>query len=142
APRRADVLQRPVRVGDDALRLLVQGETPVAARVRQCIELGTVTLPLVVLDSLVEDRATDLSPGDRKSTRLNSSHVKISYAFLCLRLPRPSLLSYTTLFRSRRPVGRMSSSVQSESAMMRCASSSRARPQLRRGSVSASNSAP
>src|SRR5215475_11807102 len=26
-----------------------------------------------------------LAPGDRKSTRLNSSHVKISYAHLCLK---------------------------------------------------------
>src|SRR5437868_2550614 len=37
---------------------------------------------------------------DRKSTRLNSSHVSISYAVLCLRAPRPPLFPYTTLFRS------------------------------------------
>src|SRR5690606_32770336 len=59
---------------------------------------------------------------DRKSTRLNSSHVKISYAVFCLkkeqhslhaavlwrsgalkirsRLPRSTLFPYTTLFRS------------------------------------------
>src|SRR5690606_23529225 len=39
---------------------------------------------------------------DRKSTRLNSSHVKISYAVFCLiiRSPRPTLFPYTTLFRS------------------------------------------
>src|SRR5437660_1522633 len=39
---------------------------------------------------------------DRKSTRLNSSHVAISYAVFCLN-PRPSrytLFPYTTLFRS------------------------------------------
>src|SRR5690606_7684474 len=46
---------------------------------------------------------------DRKSTRLNSSHVKISYAVVCLSLlPRPpvsTLFPYTTLFRSAaRPV--------------------------------------
>src|SRR5436309_1374960 len=41
---------------------------------------------------------------DRKSTRLNSSHVKISYAVFCLirRPPRPPLFPYTTLFRSLR----------------------------------------
>src|SRR5690606_11974114 len=39
---------------------------------------------------------------DRKSTRLNSSHVKISYAVFCLRLPPSPLFPYTTLFRSRR----------------------------------------
>src|SRR5690606_9237542 len=39
---------------------------------------------------------------DRKSTRLNSSHVKISYAVFCLipDPPRPTLFPYTTLFRS------------------------------------------
>src|SRR5437899_110637 len=40
---------------------------------------------------------------DRKSTRLNSSHLGISYAVFCLKLGRPptsSLFPYTTLFRS------------------------------------------
>src|SRR5690606_2232017 len=39
---------------------------------------------------------------DRKSTRLNSSHVKISYAVFCFPPPTPSssLLPYPTLFRS------------------------------------------
>src|ERR1039458_5583566 len=42
---------------------------------------------------------------DRKSTRLNSSHLGISYAVFCLtmirRPPRSTLFPYTTLFRSR-----------------------------------------
>src|SRR5256885_2110314 len=54
---------------------------------------------------------------DRKSTRLNSSHLVISYAVFCLkkktslyffffflmirRPPRSTLFPYTTLFRSR-----------------------------------------
>ena len=46
--------------------------------------------------------------GDRKSTRLNSSHMSISYAVFCLkkiflmirRPPRSTLFPYTTLFRS------------------------------------------
>src|SRR5688500_6607234 len=37
---------------------------------------------------------------DRKSTRLNSSHLVISYAVFCHRPPRPTLFPYTTLFRS------------------------------------------
>src|SRR5690349_4936121 len=41
---------------------------------------------------------------DRKSTRLNSSHVEISYAVFCLKTipppPRSTLFPYTTLFRS------------------------------------------
>src|SRR5438876_872739 len=43
-------------------------------------------------------------PGDRKSTRLNSSHPSISYAVFCLKMirrpPRSTLFPYTTLFRS------------------------------------------
>src|SRR5690242_2669760 len=40
---------------------------------------------------------------DRKSTRLNSSHMSISYAVFCLIRPPPrsTLFPYTTLFRSR-----------------------------------------
>src|SRR5699024_3898481 len=41
---------------------------------------------------------------DRKSTRLNSSHVSISYAVFCLKIlrctPCSTLFPYTTLFRS------------------------------------------
>src|SRR5688500_13009169 len=46
--------------------------------------------------------------GDRKSTRLNSSHLVISYAVFSLRQtrPRPRLFPYPTLFRSRRCRGR------------------------------------
>ena len=74
-----------------------------------------------VADSLAVARETlrgyrDISDGvakqvrdeDRKSTRLNSSHSKISYAVFCLkkiflmirRPPRSTLFPYTTLFRS------------------------------------------
>src|SRR5690242_563678 len=44
------------------------------------------------------------TPPDRKSTRLNSSHMSISYAVFCLKIlrrpRRPPLFPYTTLFRS------------------------------------------
>src|SRR5690606_41952611 len=33
-----------------------------------------------------------LSPGDRKSTRLNSSHVKISYAVFCLKKKKKKII--------------------------------------------------
>src|SRR5690625_73217 len=39
---------------------------------------------------------------DRKSTRLNSSHVAISYAVVFVPSHTPSLFPYTTLFRSHR----------------------------------------
>src|SRR5690242_19357039 len=49
--------------------------------------------------------------GDRKSTRLNSSHMSISYAVFCLKMllrpPISTLFPYTTLFRSRIEVGRV-----------------------------------
>src|SRR5690606_34029482 len=43
-----------------------------------------------------------IESGDRKSTRLNSSHVKTSYAVFCFtwRPPIFTLFPYTTLFRS------------------------------------------
>src|SRR3989338_6752150 len=48
---------------------------------------------------------TGLRPGDRKSTRLNSTHTSISYSlffFLMIRRPpRSTLFPYTTLFRSQ-----------------------------------------
>src|SRR5699024_4734987 len=59
-------------------------------------------------------RLEQLRAEDRKSTRLNSSHVSISYAVFCLKKntisyslffstpthPRCTLFPYTTLFRS------------------------------------------
>src|SRR3712207_7477230 len=44
-------------------------------------------LPELLGDDLVERLAVDLlgQPGDRKSTRLNSSHANISYAVFCLK---------------------------------------------------------
>src|SRR5690554_4744243 len=34
---------------------------------------------------MLSEEATELANGDRKSTRLNSSHVRISYAVFCLK---------------------------------------------------------
>src|SRR5690606_39230135 len=69
--------------------------------------LGRQLLPQVVA---LLDQAKAIEDLDRKSTRLNSSHVKISYAVFCLKIlrppPRSPLFPYTTLFRScrREPV--------------------------------------
>src|SRR5207253_10278854 len=45
------------------------------------------SLPIIFLTSKDEelDRVLGLELGDRKSTRLNSSHVAISYAVFCLK---------------------------------------------------------
>src|SRR5690606_41585167 len=56
---------------------------------RNCIidALLKLCVPYISKDYLVAKlnvSASDRSIGDRKSTRLNSSHVKISYAVFCL----------------------------------------------------------
>src|SRR6267378_8084534 len=58
---------------------------PRALRLRGLfVGLGDQHRPLVVQDHLARDDAL-LEPLDRKSTRLNSSHVEISYAVFCLK---------------------------------------------------------
>src|SRR3712207_8346937 len=49
-------------------------------------EFGAAAIPRI-LDLLkrYDVRATFCVPGDRKSTRLNSSHANISYAVFCLK---------------------------------------------------------
>src|SRR5215813_14599262 len=42
------------------------------------------------------------SPGDRKSTRLNSSHVRISYAVFCLKKKKPPKLRPHTSKRKQK----------------------------------------
>src|SRR5690606_4857196 len=46
---------------------------------------GGLNGPLVELSAAVVGKLARLSGIDRKSTRLNSSHVKISYAVFCLK---------------------------------------------------------
>src|SRR3712207_8287308 len=38
--------------------------------------------------------------GDRKSTRLNSSHANISYAVFCLKKKKKNIISFNTLTKS------------------------------------------
>src|SRR5690606_26669343 len=47
--------------------------------------LFSVILPIVNNDDLTLDEKIETLVEDRKSTRLNSSHVKISYAVFCLK---------------------------------------------------------
>src|SRR5690606_41674094 len=60
----------------------------------QCLEGGIgppQSFPVAILQVLRSTNPTliKISPdGDRKSTRLNSSHVKISYAVFCLKKKR------------------------------------------------------
>src|SRR5439155_20974522 len=63
----------------DALPICVQADRRPAGRVDQRIEAGQA----VVGDAVVGAAHDRLA--DRKSTRLNSSHVAISYAVFCLK---------------------------------------------------------
>src|SRR5207302_11283854 len=59
-------------------RLEAAGEIAIAARLHELHRRVQVDAERVGADALRE--RLDLRRGDRKSTRLNSSHVKISYA--------------------------------------------------------------
>src|SRR5690606_41815071 len=64
----------------------LDGQYAISAIVAQAINTNAV-------DSLVEEMRATLR--DRKSTRLNSSHVKISYAVFCLK--KKTNIYYNTL---------------------------------------------
>src|SRR5690606_40925538 len=70
-------------------------KTPVAVSTidkREIVEeLGSQDLPMVSLENLILQLFLD-----RKSTRLNSSHVKISYAVFCLKKKIISTATYTS----------------------------------------------
>src|SRR5690625_2789232 len=92
----------PTSVGCDAAAGL-----PLLARTRRRLESFSISIPLAGCSSSrarccgfsATWGAWKSSGRDRKSTRLNSSHVAISYAVSC-HPPSPSLFPYTTLFRS------------------------------------------
>src|SRR3989442_5207448 len=60
------------------------------------------SLPSAEIDRAMAAARRTGTPPDRKSTRLNSSHVRISYAVFCLKKKkqeRPITLSYATTMR-------------------------------------------
>src|SRR5690606_39742701 len=87
APRSASSLQR--------LSVLLRqlGLHAFDVEVHRCQVLGGCGLAFgdAHLTGLILDRAGEGMEGDRKSTRLNSSHVKISYAVFCLKKKKKSI---------------------------------------------------
>src|SRR5690625_3785738 len=69
-------------VGLDVLVLQVEGVLPHVQHEQRVRAEGDVAL--LVVELLDDQTLTEHVPGDRKSTRLNSSHVAISYAVFCL----------------------------------------------------------
>src|SRR5699024_9930179 len=91
-----------VRTKEDVLSLVYEAiNDRVYNHLKDSLQLKEVTLENLyrAIDSYY--RLIDAMQ-DRKSTRLNSSHVSISYAVFCLscRLSSFTLFPYTTLFRS------------------------------------------
>src|SRR5262245_4375851 len=71
----------------------------VTARPDQLVDRRQAVQHLLVL-AHCEQRGVMPAIEDRKSTRLNSSHLGISYAVFCPLPPSSTLFPYTTLFRS------------------------------------------
>src|SRR5437870_12756321 len=69
----------------DALPICVQAAHRARARQQAAIALGPAARGDLSAQSGHLRRPRDRIPGDRKSTRLNSSHVAISYAVFCLK---------------------------------------------------------
>src|SRR5437773_4972141 len=65
------------------------------AGLEQPLELGgdedAVTHYLLICARRIESSTASARAGDRKSTRLNSSHITISYAVFCLKKKKPKL---------------------------------------------------
>src|SRR5690606_41291087 len=76
---------RQVRADADAQRQ--KATNPQAARALEEIKSGIATIQAQIKakDQDIEQRLKQQAELDRKSTRLNSSHVKSSYAVFCLK---------------------------------------------------------
>src|SRR5690606_41613697 len=106
AVSRRFVLGRPAR--PEVYPLSLHDALPISSLMRKValVEISTLSRrpasasPRISSDSPLEytsavsNRLTPASRQDRKSTRLNSSHVKISYAVFCLKKKTLTLIPY------------------------------------------------
>src|SRR2546426_4685389 len=75
---------------------------PVCRRREQRLQRSELALVRDAHRHPVDRQFGTLQPLDRKSTRLNSSHLVISYAVFCLKKKKKTHDTYTTLSRDRR----------------------------------------
>src|SRR5438034_2856355 len=74
--------ERQARTAALAAATSVFGVRASAAQTTATVDVGVST---VRYDGFLASAAGSLTPADRKSTRLNSSHTVISYAVFCLK---------------------------------------------------------
>src|SRR3712207_7991214 len=86
------MIRRPPRSTLFPYTTLFRSPPQVLVGLRQVLAVGAVPLEQVrhgveaePVEADVEPVADDVEHGDRKSTRLNSSHANISYAVFCLK---------------------------------------------------------
>src|SRR5690606_40993460 len=94
-----DAVQHDI-FGGDAPRIV--GARIFPAGLQQLLEGGALVdwhenVAHLVRHRMERDGEIDAKLLDRKSTRLNSSHVKISYAVFCLKKKKNTRLKYSTL---------------------------------------------
>src|SRR5690606_40672953 len=69
-----------------ALPILTRGQKSDAQYYRDLVRfIGDTPVDFILLDPSAASFEAEINSQDRKSTRLNSSHVKISYAVFCLK---------------------------------------------------------
>src|SRR5690625_5516040 len=86
--RITDRLSRDATVSTPSPPTFIASMITVSPKGDQCTAVSTVTSPVTQIAETAVNRASTKDVGDlrdRKSTRLNSSHVAISYAVLCLK---------------------------------------------------------
>src|SRR5690606_40011812 len=70
---------------EDVRQLIVEGEEVLVRDARTGADLTRVVLMQIIAEQEPQEEPIFTNALDRKSTRLNSSHVKISYAVFCLK---------------------------------------------------------
>src|SRR5256885_11241894 len=60
-------------------------QNPVGSRCTGPLDVAPPRVPAVLANRKLRNQSSSIGSGDRKSTRLNSSHLVISYAVFCLK---------------------------------------------------------